>query len=278
MDLPEEYLDGFLCGDCFKWLPNIPGESIDLVLTDPPYGIDYQSNRRVAREKLPKFAGDADLSWLPQFVSEVDRVLKPDRHFYCFTRFDTYPIFYNEISSRFRIKNCLIWVKNNHGSGDLAGAYAPQSEMIIFAVKGKRELFGPRESEVLRYDAVPSALRAHATQKPVDLLRLLIEKSTLPEEVVLDPFAGTGSTGLACKDTERHKGDGKERFYLLFELNREFHQAGLQGGLGKQGRLWRDIPCVESTIPAKKRLVVRSRRMPRAREDQTLPLDLKFPA
>lgn len=277
MELPEEYLDAFLCGDCFKVLPQIPGESIDLVLTDPPYGIDYQSNRRVAREKLPKFAGDVDLSWLPQFVEEVDRVLKPDRHFYCFTRFDTYPIFYHEISSRFKIKNCLIWVKNNHGSGDLAGAYAPQSEMIIFAVKGKRELFGPRESDVLQYDAVPSASRAHATQKPIDLLRLLIEKSTLPEEIVLDPFAGTGSTGLACKDTQRHKGDGKERFHLLIELNRDFHRAGLQGGLGKQARLWQDIPRVESVVPAKKRLVVRSRRLPRARVDQTLPLDLKIP-
>lgn len=275
MELPEKFRDEFLRGDCFKMLPKIPEESIDLVLTDPPYGIDYQSNRRVAKEKLPKFANDVELSWLPRFVEEVHRVLKPDRHFYCFTRFDTYPIFYQEISARFKIKNCLIWVKNNHGSGDLKGSYAPQSEMIIFAVKGKRDLFGPRESDVLQYNSVPSAFRAHSTQKPVDLLRLLIEKSTLPEEVVLDPFAGTGSTGLACKDTHRQKGDKKERFYCLIELNPDFHRAGLRGGLGKQGRLWKDIPRIESTIPAKKRPVVRSRRLPRARVNETLPLNLK---
>jgi DNA modification methylase len=149
--------------------------------------------------------------------------------------------------------------------------------MIIFAVKGKRELFGPRESDVLQYDNVPSASRAHSTQKPVDLLRLLIEKSTLPEEIVLDPFAGTGSTGLACKDTLRHKGDGKERSYLLMELNREFHRAGLQGGLAKQNRLWQNIPLVQNPVPAKKRLVVRSHRYSRARSDQTLSLDLKIP-
>ncbi len=277
MKFPEEYCDEFLCEDCFKFLPKLPDECVDLVLTDPPYGIDYQSNRRVAREKLPKFEGDVDLSWLPRFVEEIDRVLKPNRHFYCFTRFDTYPVFYKAISERFKIKNCLIWVKNNHGSGDLKGAYAPQSEMIIFAAKGRRELFGPRESDVLQYNNVPSALRAHATQKPVDLLRLLIEKSTLPEEVVLDPFGGTGSTGLACKDTLRHKGDKKERFYVLIELNRDFHRTGLRGGLGKQGRLWQNLPRTEKPVPARKRPVVRSRRMPRARANETLPLDLKIP-
>lgn len=277
MDLPEEYFDAFVCGDCFEIMPKIPSESIDLVLTDPPYGIDYQSNRRVARKKLPKFAGDVDLSWLPRFAEQIDRILKPDRHFYCFTRFDTYPIFYQVISSRFKVKNCLIWVKNNHGSGDLRGAYAPQSEMIIFAAKGKRELFGPRESDVLQYDNVPSAFRAHATQKPVDLLRLLIEKSTVPGEIVVDPFAGTGSTGLACKDTLRHRGDHGERHYLLIEMNRDFQTAGVRGGLGKQGRLWTDVPRPVTTIAARKRPVVRARRLPRARANQTLSLELKIP-
>jgi site-specific DNA-methyltransferase (adenine-specific) len=227
----------FICGDCFEKLSKLPDGCVDLVLTDPPYGIDYQSNRRVAREKLPKFANDADLSWVDGWVEQIHRVLKDDRHFYCFTRYDMYPVFYNSISRLFKVKNCLIWVKNNHGSGDLNGSYAPQSEMIVFAAKGKRHLNGPRDSDVLSCDNVPSAHRGHATQKPVELLRQLIEKSTEPEEIVLDPFAGTGSTGLACMDTEKHRGDHFARKYLLYEINPEFHGFGVRAGLGRQESL-----------------------------------------
>jgi len=249
----------------------LPDESVDLVLTDPPYGIDYQSNRRVARPKLPKFDNDVDLSWIEGWVDQVHRVLKTDRHFYCFTRFDTYPEFYKQISRRFKVKNCLIWVKNNHGSGDLNGSYAPQYEMIVFAAKGQRHLNGSRESDVLECDNVPSAFRRHATQKPVELLRQMIEKSTEPGEIVLDPFAGTGSTGLACLDTERHRGDRSERRFVLFEINPDFVKKARSGGLGRQEGLI-DIPRSPRRDPPKKRPALRTNRF-RAKKDQTLSFD-----
>lgn len=237
MDLPAEFLNSFTCGDCFEIMRDMPDECVDLVLTDPPYGIDYQSNRRVARPKLPKFENDVDVSWVGEWVDQVHRVLRSDRHFYCFTRFDMYPHFYQEISRRFKVKNCLIWRKNNHGSGDLYGAYAPQNEMIIFAAKGRRELNGRRHPDVLDCDNVPSSYRFHATQKPVHLLRFLVEKSTNPGEIVLDPFAGSGSTGLACIDTVPTQGADKRRKYVLIELNPEYVAAALRGALGAQEEL-----------------------------------------
>jgi len=270
MNSHEDFVNAFICGDCFELLPQLPPASVDLVLTDPPYGIDYQSNRRVKREKLPKFENDVDLSWVESWVEQIHRVLKDDRHFYCFTRFDTYPIFYHAISRCFKVKNCLIWVKNNHGSGDLDGSYAPQNEMIIFGVKGRRLLNGTRESDVLHYENVPSAHRHHATQKPVELLRVLIEKSTEPGELVLDPFAGVGSTGLACLDTHRAKGDQQTRCYTLIELNPDFVRMGRVGGVGRQEVLL-DVAQQERREPHKKRPAVRSIRF-RARKDETLPL------
>lgn len=237
MDLSAELLNRFSCGDCFSILRDLPDECVDLVLTDPPYGIDYQSNRRVARPKLPKFENDVDLSWVGEWVDQTYRVLKRDRHFYCFTRFDMYPRFYQEISRRFKVKNCLIWRKNNHGSGDLYGAYAPQNEMIIFAAKGRRELNGRRHPDVLECDNVPSFHRFHATQKPVHLLRFLIEKSTNPGEIVLDPFAGSGSTGLACIDSVHTQARDKRRRYILIELNPDYVSAALRGALGAQEEL-----------------------------------------
>jgi site-specific DNA-methyltransferase (adenine-specific) len=272
MNLSDRWNNAFLCCDCFEEMRKLPDECVDLLLTDPPYGIDYQSNRRVARPKLPKFENDVDLSWVDPWVEQVFRVLRMDRHFYCFTRFDTYPVFYASISRLFKVKNCLIWVKNNHGSGDLTGSWAPQSEMIIFAVKGKRDLNGPRESDVLTCDNVPSAHRHHSTQKPVELLRQLIEKSTEPGEIVLDPFAGVGSTGLACLDVHREHGDKLARQYLLLEINPDFVRKGIAGGLGRQEQLL-EVPRQRRQEPPKKRLTLRTHRL-RARKDQTLPLPL----
>jgi len=273
MSIPEKWLNTITCGDCFELLRELPDGSIDLVVTDPPYGIDYQSNRRTAREKLPKFANDASLEWVADWVDEIHRVLKDDTHFYCFTRFDTYPVFYSEIARRFDVKNCLIWVKNNHGSGDLNGSYAPQYEMIIFGHKGKRHLNGKRDADVMECDNVPSAHRFHSTQKPVELLRVLVEKSSDPGDIVLDPFAGTGSTGLACKATSHHDGDGHERNFVLFELNPEFVSKARAGGLGIQEELLTVKREKHRLTEPRQRNVARPRRYV-ARKDQTLWLSL----
>jgi site-specific DNA-methyltransferase (adenine-specific) len=270
MDFNDDFVNRFVCGDCFELMPQLPAESVDLVLTDPPYGIDYQSNRRVKREKLPKFDNDMDLSWVESWVEQVHRVLKDNCHFYCFTRFDTYPIFYNAISRFFKVKNCLIWVKNNHGSGDLDGSWAPQSEMIIFAAKGRRLLNGSRDPDVIHCPNIPSARRHHATQKPVELLRVLIEKSTEPGELVLDPFAGVGSTGLACLDTQNPHGDRQLRHYALIEINSEFVRKGREGGVGYQENLL-VVPRDKRGGPPKQRPALRSHRL-HARKDETLPL------
>ncbi len=274
MNLPEKFLDSFTCGDCFELLNDLPDASVDLVLTDPPYGIDYQSNRRVAREKLPKFQNDIDLGWIDGWVEQIHRVLKNDRHFYCFTRFDMYPTFYTSISRLFKVKNCLIWAKNNHGSGDLNGSFAPQHEMIVFAAKGSRHLNGPREGDLLVCENVPSAHRFHSTQKPVKLLRQLIEKSSDPFDVVLDPFAGTGSTGFACIDTKRDAGDEQPRHFVLMELNDEWVNRGRRGGLCPQGQLL-DVPTSlpAQQPPRRQRLTARTGRF-RARKDETLWLPI----
>jgi site-specific DNA-methyltransferase (adenine-specific) len=208
----------YVHGDAFEVLGQIPDGAVDLVLTDPPYGIDYHSNRRSVWEKLPKFEGDQDLGWLSVFVDEAYRVLAGDRHFYCFCRWDTYHVFHQAISKRFQIKNALVWVKNNHGSGDLAGAYAPRYEMVIFASKGRRTLNGKRHPDVLKYATVSSRARKHPVQKPVEMLKLLIEKSTFPDEIVLDPFAGVGSTSLAAVETCRR--------YLAIEIDERFYREG----------------------------------------------------
>ncbi len=209
-----------LQGNCLQILPEMAPESVDMILTDPPYAINYQSNRRVSKPKFDHIDGDLPGDWIESFAHEAYRILKRNRHLYCFCRHDTYPLFCQAFTKAgFTLKRTLIWIKNNHGSGDLKGDYAPMDEWIIFAQKGRRRLFGNRSNNILQYNKVHSGSLLHPTQKPVDLLRFLIEKSTEKGEIILDPYAGVFSTALAAIETDRST--------IGIELNREYFEKGI---------------------------------------------------
>ena len=212
----EHYRNKILFGDNHTIFPRIPAESVDLVLTDPPYK-DYQSNRPLVHPKQKKIVqNEFDL---PFFIEESFRVLKSGAHFYCFCDHLTFSAIRWEAEKLFTYKNCLVWVKNNHGSGDLKGNWAPQHEFIIFCVKGKgRYLNPPRPANVLHYPKVLNAKYSHGTVKPVPLLKQIIEASTKPDELVLDPYAGVMSTAIACLETGRA--------YLMIEKDEDFFQMG----------------------------------------------------
>jgi site-specific DNA-methyltransferase (adenine-specific) len=203
----EDLINRQICGDNRDLFARIPDESIDLILTDPPYKT-YRSNRPIARPKVK--AVDADQFDLELFVRESYRTLKKGCHLYCFCDHYTFPDIQRTLTETgFRYKNCLVWVKNNHGSGDLRGNWAPQHEFILFATKGPgKALKGRRRSNVLLkrqgngdlefFSKVSNYRYNHGTSKPVDLLRLLITASSDKNDVVLDPYGGSGSTAEAC--------------------------------------------------------------------------------
>ncbi|MCB2198065.1 site-specific DNA-methyltransferase [bacterium] len=202
-------------GNNMDVLGSMPDETVDLILTDPPYNINYASNRRVKNRKYKPLANDNTGDWIPDFAREAYRVLKNDRHLYCFCRHDTYPEFIAALQDAgFKLKRTLIWVKNNHGSGDLTGDYAPQDEWIIFCHKGRRKLFNGRHSNILHYSKLSTKNQTHSTEKPVELLKFLIGKSTEEGELVLDPFSGSGSTMHAAKEMNR--------YYCTMELSSEY--------------------------------------------------------
>lgn len=176
--------------------------SVDCVVTDPPYGMAFRSNRRVVAKQFGKITNDADASAALALLPDLYRVLKDDRHIYMFCSWHRVDEFKQNFEKYFTLKNIIVWNKNNHGTGDLKGSWAPKHEFILFGHKGRREL-NKRLADVLDCPKVPSFSLTHPTEKPVSLLRTLIEVSTTPGEVVLDPFAGTGSLALACKEANR---------------------------------------------------------------------------
>ena len=102
--------------------------------------------------------------------------------------------------------------------GDLKGSYAPKYEMIIFAHKGRRILNGFRYADIIQ--AKRTGNKYHPTEKPTDLLELFINNSTDESNTVLDCFMGSGSTGVACINTNR-KFIGIELDNTYFNIARE---------------------------------------------------------
>jgi site-specific DNA-methyltransferase (adenine-specific) len=191
-------------GDALKVIPKLPNNHFRCLLTDPPYGINYVSDWNNGSNARP-IRGDTPGAH--QLLDEVLCLAKPklkgSAAVYVFTSWKTLNTTLKAVSAHFRVKNVLVWVKDSWGMGDLNGSYAGQYEMIIYAVKGKPALSPPRSPDVLSYPRVPPMKRFHPAQKPIPLLVFLIEKSTKKGEAVLDTFAGSGSTALACLKTDR---------------------------------------------------------------------------
>jgi len=210
-------------GDCLKVFPTIPSESIDLMVTDPPFGVSFQSNFK--KQKFNKILNDDNLDWYEGFIKESYRVLKNNTHTYIFTRWDVYPQQYEVIKKYFNIKNLLV-IKKRQSLGDLKGSFMPNFGLIIFCQKGRRTFnTGIRrvsqttlkdsrykgDGYLKRYPALLDFLvmnefnlkLVHPTQKALDTIEFLVKISSDKGDVVFDPFLGSGTTMHASKNLER---------------------------------------------------------------------------
>ena len=101
-------------------------------------------------------------------------------------------------------KNILVWNKNNHGTGDLKGSYAPKHEFILFGHKGRTLLREKRIADVIDCPKISSNKLTHPTEKPQDLLEIFIKQSSDVGSIIFDGFMGTGSCGIAAKKLNRN--------------------------------------------------------------------------
>ena len=211
----KDYL--LVCGDCIEVLNNLKSP-VDLIVTDPPYGIAYRSNYQqydrvignmgvdvVVREAyFNQIANDEQvpLDWLPI----VHERLKIDSAMYVFCHWSKWAILYLATqASNFKIKNMIVMNKSNHGMGDLKGSYAPKHELLMFATKGRHELnFESRQKDIWDVKVMFSgAYHHHPNEKPLEWLTPCIQNSSIEREIVLDPFMGSGTTGVACANLNR---------------------------------------------------------------------------
>jgi site-specific DNA-methyltransferase (adenine-specific) len=188
-------------GDCRHLLPHCP-VGIHLVLTDPPYGVGFQSKRRVTSARKPLIEGDTPEDALSLF-RETLALLKPklaaDAHLFCFTHQDTYCAFRQAfMDAGLTVRRTLTWDKGTHGLGDTTrGEVLTQTEWIIHAVQGNPKFEDDQERpEILTFAGEQDS--ELPTEKPLDLLTHLIRLASPPGALVVDPFAGSGHTLLAA--------------------------------------------------------------------------------
>ena len=194
--------------DCRDVLKSYPSESVDAIITDPPFGLGmHKEGSTTGGKRLAESAGgmyDDDphviMDMLDEAFGLAERVLKPDGFVYCFFHMTRYEPLYLMLRKHFGKCNPvpIIWIKNTPGIGDPNKDWVYAYEPCFFVSRGNRSLIKPQAFNYLKYDTIPPSKKIHPTEKPASLLRHLISASLVKGEVVLDPFAGSASTLAAA--------------------------------------------------------------------------------
>lgn len=208
---------GLKNGDARVLIDELEDKSAKLLLTGPPYGMGYKSNRRWASEASRVIAGDGSEEAFV-LLEDVLRMALPkladDAHVlvFCSWRGELHVRFILERAG-LTVKGSLVWVKEEHSAGDVKGSFAPLHERIVHAVKGNPEVT-PRKPDVFQVSRAKREM--HPMEKPVELLKQLIECTTSEGDLVLDPFAGSGSTCIAALEMDRR--------FVGFEIDQEYYE------------------------------------------------------
>jgi site-specific DNA-methyltransferase (adenine-specific) len=200
-------LNGVTCGDCIDIMPHMPAQSVDFVLTDPPYLVRYhdRSGRRIIND-------DND-AWLKPAFRQIHRVLKPDTlaiSFYGWNKTDAFMTAWREAG--FRIAGHIVFRKPYASK---ARHLRYQHESAYLLAKGLPAFPDRPPPDVLDWQY--SGNRLHPTQKPVSILKPLIEAFSKPGDTVLDPLCGSGSTLVAAHELGRR--------FIGIELDADHHRT-----------------------------------------------------
>lgn len=205
-----------VCGDSTKedtYTALMDGRKANLVITDPPYNVNYEGT--AGKIKNDNMAADKFYQFLFDAFSNMASVMADDASIYVFHA-DTEGLNFRKAfaDAGFYLSGCCIWKKQSLVLG--RSPYQWQHEPVLYGwkKKGKHQWYtGRKESTIWEFDK-PKRNGDHPTMKPVPLLAYPIRNSSMVNSVVLDPFVGSGSTLIACEQTDR--------ICLTIELDEKF--------------------------------------------------------
>ena len=204
--------------NCIEGMKQIPDKTVDEIVTDPPYLISYKTNHRKNKEHdfCSEIMNDNNEELIKEYIKQCYRILKDDKAMYMFCSSKTIDFFKQEVESAgFKIKNIIVWVKNNWTAGDLQAQFGQQYEFIILANKGRCKFNGKRITDVWMFDRVSGKKQLHQNQKPIDLIEQCITKHSNENDIIFDGFMGSATTAIACINTNRQ--------FIGFELEKKYY-------------------------------------------------------
>jgi site-specific DNA-methyltransferase (adenine-specific) len=192
--------------DAVSWLRSLPAGSADLLITDPPYE-SLEKHRAIGTTTRLKHSKASSNDWFtifpnarfPELFEAAFRALKKNAHLYVFcdpeTMFIAKPI---GEAAGFKFWKPIIWDKRTIGMGY---HYRARYETVLFFEKGKRRLNDLGVSDIIE---APRVRNGYPSEKPVAVGEVLVRQSSVPGEVVIDPFMGSGAFGAAALRAGRH--------------------------------------------------------------------------
>lgn len=218
------------CGDSKQLIKRIKSHSIDLILTDPPYNIAKYSTGNINLPKRTAINNNIAKWDLKEFVpnewgDEFLRILKPTGNLFIFTSYNQIGEWHKCLDDKFDTTQFMIWHKTNPAPKIFKAGFLNSCEMIyccwnkghIWNFTKQNEMHNFVESPICMY---PERLKCpkHPTQKPVLVLKKIIEIASKKNSIVLDPFMGVGSTGVAALMMNRR--------FIGFEVDKIYCEAG----------------------------------------------------
>ena len=219
-------------GDCMDYLSEIPDNSIDLILTDPPYNIAQYSTGNIdlpGRSALNNDLADWDLKPIvpSELLDDFKRIIKPDGNIFVFTSYNLRGKWHEAFDSEFDTFQFFVWHKTNPAPKIFKNGFLNSCEMIACIWnKGHKWNFG-KQNEMHNFFESPICMRPerlsnpkHPAQKPVKLLEHIIKIASNEGDIVFDPFMGVGSAGVAALKNKRK--------YIGIEIEKNYFEAAVK--------------------------------------------------
>ena len=214
--------------DAIEWLKTLDNDSVDLIVSDPPYRVTQHGHSGLGGIFKTKVGEDKKLNGklfehnevdVNDYAGELYRVLKPDSHCYIMTNDRNLQNFLNVFTNiGFNFCKLLIWDKQNKITNQY---YMNQVEYILFMSKGRtKQINYCGTSNLLSVNNIKNKTHNHPTEKPVELMEILIKNSTNEGDLVLDPFVGVGATPVACQNLKRN--------FIGCELDKVYYDTTLE--------------------------------------------------
>lgn len=208
----REFMEQLYNRDSLQFMKEIPANSVDAIITDPPYNISRDNNfTTMGRAGIDFGEWDKDFD-LTSWIKVAEPLLKKGGNIVIFNSWKNMTNITKSLEENgFEVKDLIRWKKTNAMPRNRDRRFITDYEVAVWAVKKGGKWTFNRLSDTYEIPEIVGGLTpksekiegGHPTQKPIYVMKWLIERLTNEGDVVLDPFMGSGTTGVACKNLNR---------------------------------------------------------------------------